>query len=247
MFNITTTFINIRLHYSMNIKALIMSFTLVLASCSATISLPEVKGYKMLTIPSSNYKAGYVVAISTNPPKEDIIFRPALKNDVIIKSTSISIATASTSTAKAEINAKLEQVAEGKLDAGFTKALTFKYVNTRVIDAEHTKLFRDLKNSLEKSSPEERELIRSLTKRRFGIFPPKAKLDVLTGILIADVVFEIDKTTDAGANISTTQLIDLLGADFEVDGASSSKVIGKNVVIGYRANQDIVNILKNKL
>lgn len=218
----------------------------VLWACSSIPALPEVGGYRMFTIPSTNYEAGYLVAIWSDPPKEDIIFRPSVQSDVLIESKSVNLSQQATSATKAEIEAKLEKVAEGKLEAGFTKALKFQYTNTRVVDAEHTKLYRDLINSL-RASPDEQEFIKKLTQRRFfGIMPPRAQLDVLTGILIADVEFEIDRGNSAGANVSTKELIDLLGADFQQAGGSNSKVVGKNVVIGYRADPHMVSILKEQ-
>ena len=225
---------------------LLAFISLTLWACSSIPSLPEVGGYKMFTIPSTNYEAGYLVAIWSDPPKEDIIFRPSLQEDVLIESKSVNLSQQATSATKAEIEAKLEQVAEGKLEAGFTKALKFQYTNTRVVDAEHSKLYRDLINSLQ-ASPEEKDFIKKLTQRRFfGIMPPRAQLDVLTGILIADVEFEIDRGHGVGVNVSTNELIDLLGADFQKAGDSNSKVVGKNVVIGYRADPNMVSILKEQ-
>lgn len=229
------------------VKGLLALSMLLMWGCSSMPQLPEVGGYKMFTLPSSNYKAGFLVAIWSKPPKEDIIFRPALGGDVLMSSRSVDLSQEVTSATKAEIQAKLERAAQGQLEAGFSEAINFRYTNTRVIDAEHTKLYRDLTQGLD-ASPKEKDYVRKLTKRRFfGVVPARAQLDVLTGVLIADVEFEIDRSTDIGAELSTTELIDLLGADFQRDVDSNSTIVGRNVVIGYRADPHMVAIIKQEL
>lgn len=202
----------------------------------------------MLTVPSNNYHTGQVVAIWSKPPKEDIIFRPKLKSDVVTDSGGANYAAQIGSQTQAEVKARLEEVAEGKLDAGFTRAINFKYTNTRTYEASHLPLVRDIDASLQSASSIEREYLQEITRRRFfGIFPPKVQTDVLTGVLVADLEVSIDKTSDYGAELSTTELLDLLGTDFRRSGSSNNKVVGKNIVIGYRADPHIMKTIKKKL
>jgi hypothetical protein len=234
-------------HQMIKIGILVSSSFLAI-SCSSTLPLPEVRGYKMLTVPSNNYNTGQIVAIWNKPPKEDIIFRPKLSDDVVTSSGGADFAAQIDSATQAEVKARLEQVAEGKLDAGFTKAINFKYTNTRILEAAHLPLIRDINTSLQSVSAIEREYLKDITRPRFfGILPPKVHTDVLTGILIADLEVSIDKTSNYGADVSTTELLDLLGADFRRSGSSSHAVVGKDIVIGYRADPNIMRTIKTKL
>ncbi len=68
----------------------------------------------------------------------------------------------------------------------------------------------------------------------------------MTGLLVSDVVATIDRSTSAGANITTDQLINLLGGDFEHNSNSSDSVVGVELVVGFQSSKGLLKQVQKR-
>lgn len=221
------------------ILALLAPLSLLIASC-ATMALPEVSGYKMFTVPSSNYSLGEIIRIEPNPPREIVVDTPPIDDSNIRQSPGMAMVGSLASVTTGKLQGKLSGVAEGDAGGVTAKIVNFSYQNTKVIDIAEARLRDDL-NAYFLNKPDDLKRYLAVSKRRlFGLLPPEEDLQVVTGLLVSDVVATIDRSTSAGANLTTNQLIDLLGGNFKHDSNSSDRVVGTALVVGFQSSSRLL-------
>lgn len=223
-----------------NIRLTFLSVSaLLLASCS---SLPKVDGYSMYTVPSTDHSVGEVLRIEAD--REIVLDRPPVDERNVSKSTTLASEGILVAASQGELEGRLAGVVQGGADGSRTKAIQFSYTNTRVVNILESRLKDDLERYFRERPQDLKDYLSASKRRFFGLLAPKEDIQVVTGVLISDVAATIDRSTSAGANLSTDQVINLLGGSFTHDSSSSNRVVGKNLVIGFQSTDGLLRRLR---
>lgn len=230
-----------------------VSGVLLLSACATKASMPEIEGYQMLTMPSNNYEVGDLIAVYTDPPKEDVIFSTEVDASAIRRSAGPDLGSISNFSASGELEGRLEKSLEASVGGSAVRIRDVVFENTEVRTAEVSGLSQTIIDQVS-ADPGKRDDILYRTQSVcsfFGMFcRPRTRLDVMTETLSADVTYSLESSTSADAEAAAQRLAASVEGEVEVESSLQRTVTAKGLVIGYRADpigaERVISVLRQQ-